>query len=1156
MTASELLSRLTEQGIRLWEENEELRYSAPKGTMTAELRHAIRQRKSEIIKSLQARKGSAEGLFHIPRIAIASHYALSNAQQRIWILSQMENGSSAYNIPLHLQLEGELDVGFLERAFQEVVDRHESLRTTFTTVEGEPRQVVRDPGMFRLDVLNIADREDPPDEARRILSAESSHLFDLETGPLFRARLLRIGPQRHILLCTMHHIVSDGVSIGVLFREIGSVYNAQRRGSPCPLPELPFQYRDYAAWQRQQLASSDTAAHREYWRDRLGGELPVLDLPTDAVRPPVQTFRGKEILFSLGADRSAGLRRLARESQASLYMVLLTLLKVLLHRYTGAEDMIVGSPVAGREHPDLQGQIGPYLNTLPIRSFPDGSLSFIDFLAQVRGVCLEAFEHQQYPFDRLVDDLRVERDLSRSPVFDVMMILQNQDDSPPTFEGVRPSLLADHTGTSKVDITLCCKDVGYEILVNLEYSTDLFSEDRMQRMAGHFAKLVDSVLTEPARSISQLDYLTASEEKLLLHTWNATRMDYPRERTVVDLIDETARRFRDRVAVVAQDRSLTYGELGEESNRLAHYLIEREVQKGDLVGLCVNRNADMMVAMLAILKAGAAYLPLDPHYPAARIHYILGDAGVKSLLTTSDLWATLETDGAADGFGTILLDREQHSIRRLSSVRPVVRIEPTHVCYTIYTSGSSGHPKGVVIPHRALVNFLWSMASAPGLCAADVLLAVTTIAFDIAALELFLPLIKGGRILIAPQSAASDAVELQELFESANVTVMQATPSTWRMLLDAGWSGSPGLKILCGGEALPAKLADRLAGKGGQLWNMYGPTETTIWSTIYRIDGEQAVADEDVVPIGRPIANTEIYIFDAGLRPVPVGVPGDLYVGGDGLAHGYHGRAGLTAEKFIEHPSSGRAENRLFRTGDMARYRPDGNIEFIGRRDQQVKIRGFRVEIAEVEAILTTHPEIRQAAVVATGDEGDGKHLVAYLVGEAVTPTELRDWAGRRLPDYMLPSLFLHLDALPLTPNGKVDHKALPEPDIDTAARSATYVPPGDEVEMAIARVWQDILGTTRIGIHDDFFELGGHSLKAIRSISLLHREAGIPLTLMDLFRYPTVESLAKVARDRGKIRREATEDTGGEAFTREVPGRDEDDIPEMTAEEQALLED
>lgn len=1156
MTTSELLSRLQQQGIRLWEENDGLRYSAPTGTMTAELRSAIRQRKSEIIEALQAGTGSAKGLSRIPSIPVASHYALSNAQQRLWILSQMDAGSSAYNIPLHLQLEGELDSGFLERAIQQVVDRHESLRTTFTTVDGEPGQIVGDPGRHRLPVVDIADRQDPADEARAMALAESSHVFDLQAGPLFRTRLVRMGPLRHVLLCTMHHIISDGISIGILFRELASAYNAQKRGVPSPAAELPIQYRDYAAWQRQQLASSAAAVHRDYWRQRLGGELPVLDLPTDAARPPTQTFKGKEILFSLGADRSAGLRQLTREHQASLYMVLLTALKVLLYRYTGAQDMVVGSPVAGRPHPDLQDQIGLYLNTLPIRTFPRGSLPFIDFLAQVRRACLEAFEHQEYPFDRLVDDLNVERDLSRSPVFDVMMILQNQDDAAPTFEGVRSSLLADHTGTSKVDITLCCKDMGDEIWVNLEYNTDLFCADRMQRMAGHFARLIDSILAEPVRPISQLDYLTASEEEALLHTWNATRMDYPRERTIVDLIDESAHSFRDQVAVVAEDRSLTYGQLEEESNRLAHYLVECEVRTGDFVGLCIDRNADMMVALLAILKAGAAYVPLDPHYPAARIHDILCDAGVTSLLTTAELWATLERDGKTEGFGLILLDRERHAIRRLSAIRPAVHVEPTLACYAIYTSGSTGQPKGVVIPHRALVNFLWSMARAPGLCAADVLLAVTTISFDIAALELFLPLVKGARIVLASQLAATDAAELRALFESADITAMQATPSTWRMLLDAGWRGSPGLKILCGGEALPGKLADRLLGRGGELWNMYGPTETTIWSTMYRVDEEQAVAaaDEDVVPIGRPIANTEIYILDRDLRPVPVGVPGDLYIGGDGLAHSYHGRAELTAEKFIRHPFSATAGDRLYQTGDVARYRPDGNIEFLRRSDHQVKIRGFRIETGEVEAVLTTHPGIRQAAVVATGDESGARHLVAYLVGEAVPPRELRDWARRRLPDYMLPSLFLHLDSLPLTSNQKVDRKALPKPDIDAAARSAVYVPPADEIEKAITRVWQEILGATRIGSHDDFFELGGHSLKAIRFIAVLHRESGIALQLMDVFRNPTVESLAKVARARGRDLPKATQGTNHEALA--LPARDHDGILEITAEERALLED
>jgi amino acid adenylation domain-containing protein len=1158
MKVLELLSGLEAQGIQLWEENDELRYSSPKGAMTAELKEAIRQHRKEIVKSLQAKKERAEDQRSIPPVATAEHYALSNAQQRLWILSQMEDGSPAYNIPLHVLLEGELDIGFLEKAFQEVVCRHESLRTTFTSVDGEPKQIVRDPDAYRLPVLDLSNRKDPQAEARTMAAAESARVFDLEAGPLFRAQLLRITPLRHLLLCTMHHIVSDGVSIGVFFGEIAAIYNAQRRHAPHALPELPIQYRDYAAWQSEQLESSDTAVHGDYWRDKLRGAIPVLDLPTDAARPPVQTFRGGEIVFSLGAERSVGLRRMARESQASLFMVLLTCVKALLHRYTGAKDVIVGSPVAGRYHPDLQGQIGLYLNTLAIRTFPVSAMTFSDLLAQVRRTCLEAFEHQHYPFDRLVGDLRVERDLSRSPVFDVMMILQNQNDAPPAFEEIQSGFLVEHTGTSKVDITFCCKDLGDEIWVNLEYSTDLFREDRMRRMADHFTELVDNALRDPAKSIGHLGYLTESEETLLLETWNATGMDYPRERTVVDLVDESARRFGDRVAVVAQDRCLTYREIEEESNRLAHYLLGRDVRQGDLIGLCIDRTADMVVALLAILKAGAGYVPLDPTYPAGRIQYILDDAEVKCLLTTSAVWGPLATVCASGEYATINLDQERHAIESQPPGRPPVTVKPAHVCYTIYTSGSTGQPKGVVVPHRALVNFLWSMATTPGLSEEDVLLAVTTLAFDIAALELFLPLVKGARLLIAPRSAISDAVSLQELLESGSVTVMQATPATWSMLLEAGWKGRPGLKILCGGEALPSKLAGRLLDKGSELWNMYGPTETTIWSTVYRIDRGQAAVtseDDDAVPVGRPIGNTEVYILDAGLRPVPIGVPGDLYIGGDGLALGYHGRPELTAARFVEHPFSAKPKDRLYHTGDLALFRPDGNIEFLGRSDQQVKIRGFRIETGEVEAALTGHPGIQQAVVVTAAEVGGGKRLVAYLVGETVPAGELRECARQRLPEYMIPSLFLYLDSLPLTPSRKVDRAALPEPDPDGAERAAAYTAPRDEVEAAIARVWQDVLGATRIGIHDDFFELGGHSLMATKSIFRLQREAGLSLQLIDLFRSPTIERLAEAARNRIEGS-ETTGDGGTRELTDDVVDGQDADIAEMTAEERALLDD
>jgi len=1146
MTIPELLEDLEERGIRLWKEDGELRFSAPKGAMTQQLKDTLRLQRDQILRTL--REGSPASPSRIPRTTEAGHYALSNAQQRLWILSQIEGATTAYNIPLHLRLEGELDAPCLEAAFERVIERHESLRTTFAVVEGEPRQIVHDGLVFQLATVDLSDRDRPEDAARELATSESTHAFDLETGPLLRARLVRMSQHDHVLLCTLHHTISDGVSIGVLFREIAAFYNAGRRGAPAPLPDLLLQYRDYASWQRQHLESTEAAVHRDYWSAQLGGKLPVLDLPTDAPRPPIQTYHGKEIGFSLGVERSAALRRLARERQASLFMVLLAHFTVLLHRYTGAADLLIGTPVAGRNHPDLAEQIGFYLNSLPIRMSPASDQSFFEVLTQVRRTCLEAFEHQTYPFDRLIDDLRVPRDLSRSPVFDVMMILQNQDDAPPDFEQMRCSLLAEHTGTSKVDITLCCKDMGDEIWANLEYNTDLFSHDRMQRMAGHFTRLIDSVLAEPEQCVGLLDYLTESE-KSQLDAWNRTQAPYPSERTVIDLIDETCRRRPTHVAIEAHDRHVSYEELEQESNRLAAHLVKGGIRSGDRVGLCIDRGADLVVSLIAILKAGASYVPLDPHHPAERLRDIVTDAGVKHLLTTSDL-GSAAADHATDELETIFLDRDRHIIRQQPASRPRIRVAPEQACYTIYTSGSTGRPKGVVISHQALVNFLWSMASRPGLAEQDRLLAVTTVAFDIAALELLLPLVTGAQLLIAHPSATTDPAQLRQILITGDVSVMQATPATWRMLLEAGWEGTPGLRILCGGEALGAELANRLGDLGSELWNLYGPTETTIWSTIYRVQSASKPPEPtagDAIPIGRPIANTQIYILDADLRRVPIGVSGDLYIGGHGLAQGYHGQPRLTEERFIAHPFSQNSSARLYHTGDRARHRPDGDIEYLGRTDLQVKIRGYRIETGEVEARLVAHDQVHEALVIAT-KSGPDLALVAYLVGEPITVAELREWLRRQLPDYMVPSVFMHLDALPLSPSGKINRGALPQPDIDTGLRGSHYAEPRDELEKTITDAWQDVLGVGRVGILDDFFDLGGHSLTATRIIFRLQRDDGLALQLMDLFRCPTVEGLAAVARSRGT---DASDPAGGG-----TSGSEDSGIDHMTAEELAMLEE
>ncbi|HEX6909272.1 MAG TPA: amino acid adenylation domain-containing protein, partial [Longimicrobium sp.] len=919
--------------------------------------------------------------------------------------------------------------------------------------------------------------------------------FDLVEGPLFRARLLRLGADDHVLLLCLHHSVSDGWSLGILQRELGGLYAAAARGAPAALPPLPVQYADFAAWQRAHLAGDVLARHLDFWRSELAGAPPALELPTDYPRPPVESHRGVLFRTRVDPERAARLRALAAAEGATLFAVLLAGLRTVLARWSGQDDVVIGTPVAGRTRSEVEGLIGFFVNTLPLRGTVDSTESFRALLRRESAATLRAFDHQELPFERIVEELRISRDLSRNPVFQVSLMLQNARVDAVRLAGVEIAALETAGNAARFDLAF---DVFEEddgaLRLESEYATDLFARATVDRLVDHLLRLLDAAAGQPDAPVSRLGMMGPEERAAVVPSRAETARDWPFV-PVHRVIAEQAARAPDAVAVEGTDGALTYAQLDALSAGVAEALRASGAGRGSLVAVCLDRSARMAAALLGVLRAGAAYLPLDPEYPADRIARMLEDSGARVLL-------------AERGTESALPPSALRRIR-LDEVGPAagfddVEVGPEELAYVIYTSGSTGRPKGVMVRHGGVASFLRSMAEAPGLRADDTLVALTTIAFDISVLELFLPLTAGARVVVASRNEAADPALLAPLIGRSGATVVQATPATWAMLLAAGWTPRPGMRLLAGGEALPRGVADRLLAAGADLWNVYGPTETTIWSTAGR------VAAEGEVTLGAPIANTTAYVLDPGLDPAPLGVFGELYLGGTGVARGYLHRPGLTAERFVPDPF-GAPGSRLYRTGDRVRRRADGALEFGGRVDFQVKLRGFRIELGEIESALRAHPSVAAAVAVVREDVPGDARLVAYLTarnGDAPGGAALRAHLRARLPAYMVPSAFVALEALPLTPNGKVDRRALPAPDPRAVERP--YTAPRTPEEQALAEIWREVLRLDRVGLEDDFFELGGHSLLGAQVLSRVQRELGAQLPLRALFEAGTVRALAE----------------------------------------------
>ncbi len=903
---------------------------------------------------------------------------LSFAQQRLWFLDQLEGPNATYNMPNAFRLFGELNVGVLESALAEIVRRHEALRTNFTQVDGKPVQIIHDRVQGYLSVVELPGLDDArrEEETLRRSRQDARRPFDLERDRLLRIQILRFEPLYHVMLINMHHIVADGWSLGVIVREMVTLYSVMARGEASPLAELPIQYADFAQWQRRWLAGPQLEGQIEYWRGQLAGASSLLALPTDQPRPPLQTFRGSTQYFKIDGERLSAVKAFSRSCEASLFMVLFAGFAALLWRYSRQDSLVIGTPVANRGRKELEPLIGFFVNTLALRADFSGDPTVRELIARVKETALGAFRNQDVPFERLVEELQPARNLGFSPIFQVMFILQNAPLDDLRLPGVRLKEIEVEAGTSMFDMTLKLRERGGLLEGELEFNTDLFDHATIARLIGHYQLILDGMHNDPDCAVSRLPVLTEAERETLLVRWNDTERSVPKSRTVVQLFEEQAGLDPQRVAVVCGGTQLSYATLDERAGRLAAYLESLGVAPESPVGLCVPRSGEMLVGLLGILKAGGAFVPLDPAFPGERLALMIENAELSVIVTTKEASVVLP-DGPSV---RVFLDEDWERIAATPLEVRRATARPENLAYIIYTSGSTGTPKGVQISHRALVNFLCSMRDRPGLTADDVLLAVTTISFDIAALELFLPLIVGARVEIVSQETAADGFRLGEALRRSGANVMQATPATWQMLLATGWNGPPLERVFCGGEALSHELASQLRAGRLELWNLYGPTETTIWSSASRVEAHDSAntARDAKESIGHPIANTQIYILDHKLQPVPVGVPGELFIAGEGVARGYNRRPGLTAAAFLPNPF-GKPGTRMYKTGDLCRYRPDGKIEFVGRVDHQIKLRGFRIELGEIEAVIDEHPAVRNSVVVCREDQPGRQQLVAYL---------------------------------------------------------------------------------------------------------------------------------------------------------------------------------
>jgi amino acid adenylation domain-containing protein len=1044
-----------------------------------------------------------------PRRVASDSAPLSFAQQRLWFLNQLEPERPAYNESHAVRLSGSLDRDAFKMALNQVVLRHEVLRTTIVTVDGSPCQLVvsnRDVDLPVID-LHAVPNTDRGSEAQRLIAETIRKPFDLSRDLMLRVLLLQLAEKEYIFLVVKHHIASDGWSSGILWKELTALYEAFVSGEPSPLPELPVQYADYAVWQRDWLQGEVLERQLSYWKKQLAG-LGALQLPTDRPRPAVQSYRGKRQNLELSKQLSQKLSDLSRQQGTTLFMTLLAAFQTLLYRYTGQEDIVVGCPIAGRTRQEFEGLIGFFVNTLVMRVNFSGNPTFRELLARVREVALAAYAHQDLPFEKLVEEVQPERNLSYTPLFQIAFAYQNTPHHELKIPGVLVTPVEKSVETTKFDLHLSVNSAGEGIEATLYYATDLYDDVTIARLLGHWRVLLEGIVENPHRRLSELPILTEAEEHQLLIEWNDTRRDYPKDKCIHRLFEQQVEKSFDAIAVVFEDQQLTYRELNSRANRLAHYLQKQGVGAESLVGICMERSLEMVVGLLGILKAGAAYVPLDPEYPKERLAFMLEDTRAPVLLTQQRFIDGLPAHNAY----VVCLDADWGAISKESVENPDDQVSGAETSYVIYTSGSTGTPKGVAVPHSA-VNRLVISTNYINLTSDDVVAQISNCSFDAATLEIWGALLNGARLAIITKDIVLAPEQFAGELKRHGITTLFLTTALFNLVAREVPGAFRQLRhLLFGGEAAEPRWVAKVLQDGPpeRLLHVYGPTETTTFATWQLVD--EVPDGATTIPIGRPIASTTCYILDAYGQPVPIGVAGEMYIGGDGLAREYLNRPELTAEKFIPHPFSHEPGPRLYKTGDLARYLPNGNIEFLGRIDHQVKIRGFRIELGEIEAILEQHPTVRETVVLTREDEPRDIRLVAYVVSEqspAPSPGELVGFLKSKLPSYMIPSTFVSLEALPLTPNGKVDRRALPAPAEHRPEMEEIYVAPRTPMEEMIAGIWAEVLKVEKVGIHDNFFDVGGHSLLATQVLSRVREAVRVDLALRVLFEAPTVAELA-----------------------------------------------
>jgi len=1052
-------------------------------------------------------KGPANGGGAITPRSGTGPVPLSFAQQQVWLHSQIAPTLPIYNEPFTVHRHGPLDVRSFERALTEIIRRHEAWRTTFSVLEAQPVQVVQPPFEVTLPVVDLRELSPAQREAEalRLATADAQVPFDLTQGPLLRMKLIRLEENEYRLYMTLHQIILDGVTAYQVFLpELITLYDAFCAGKPSPLPELPIQAGDYACWQREGLKTGKLAEHMTYWHKQLGGELPVLNLPTDRPRPAAQTFRGEMYPLNIAPALVKRVRDMSQHEGVTMFMAMLAAFCVVLKRYTAQDEVILGTVTACRPRPEVEKLLGYFVNPVVLRINVSGNPSFRELLMRVRDVVLGAISHDEVPFEYLVRELQPHRDLSRNPLFQIMISLEPPM---PAIEGWSMTQFDVASGASKFDLYLDMDDRDQGIIGPVTYNPDLFDRETIARLVRHWEMVLAAAAADPACQVGTLPILAPSEREELLIRFNATEKEEPAY-TVPELFEDQVDRTPQSLAVEDEHARWTYREINNRANQIARHLQGVGVKAQDVVAICTDRRAEMVISLLAVLKAGAAYVPVDPSYPRERVAFMLRDSGARVILTQraqagkllpSDAQLVLLDDAPTPGG-----QQDCGNLKRL--------VNAEDLAYVIYTSGSTGTPKGVEITHRSLVNLLLAMRQKPGLEAQDVLLAVTTFSFDIAGLELLLPLIRGARVVLATTAQSENGTELLQRLSSCRATVMQGTPATWRMLIDAGWKGDPDLKVLCGGEALSRELADGLLARSSSVWNMYGPTETTIWSAVRRV-----TPGVEAVDIGEPIANTQMHVLDSLGQLLPPGVPGELHIGGHGLARGYRNQPELTRQKFIANPFSTQTDARLYKTGDCVRRTAGGRLEFLGRLDNQVKLHGYRIELGEIESALSLHSAVKSVAVDVRNGSSAEKQLIAYIVAHSKAPAteELRSFLRAKLPGYMLPAQFVFLESLPLMANGKLNRAALPRPE-QVSRPEPKFVAPRSQTEKQLCEIWEAVLDVNSIGIGQNFFDLGGHSLLVTRLVVRLEQVFHRKLSLADIFQAPTIEQMAKLLSREG----------------------------------------